>query len=175
MKTASIHSCLTMPQRLRAMILAFGRADQEELGRLAASSPDGNRAVSRVAHQFFRLTHLAVLHNGLLLDPCAVWLMGQTLHPGDMDSLSAAESRAIEVSRSQSLAEAASVEAAFTGRITAAGISPPDWRSFRERFLGGGAKYLLRVFLSKAAGLEDSGLVAQYHDAIDGFLFRDHA
>ena len=31
MKTATLYASLTMPQRLRTMTSAFGRADQEEL------------------------------------------------------------------------------------------------------------------------------------------------
>ena len=81
MKTTSVHACLTMPQRLRAMVFAFGRADQEELDGLAASSSDGCYTVFKVRHQFIRLTHLAALHNSLLLEPCAVWLFGQTFSP----------------------------------------------------------------------------------------------
>lgn len=69
----------------------------------------------------------------------------------------------------------ASIEAAFTGRIASAGISAPDWQSFRERLLGAGAKELLRAFLTKAAGCEDHVLVAQFHDAIEGYLFKDTA
>jgi hypothetical protein len=93
----------------------------------------------------------------------------------EIQTLSAAETKAIEVTRHKSLAEAASVEAAFTGRITAAGISPPDWQIFRERLLGQGAKHLLQEFLTKAAGREDPTLVAQYHDAIEGYVFKDAA
>lgn len=135
MKTNSVHSCLTMPQRLRAMILAHVRWDQEEFDRLAASSSDGCYTVWKVRHQFVCLSHLAALHNGLLLEPCAVWLMGQTFSPEETRNLSAAEIKALQVSRNESLAEAASVEAAFTGRLSSAGISSPDWKIFRERLL----------------------------------------
>ena len=75
----------------------------------------------------------------------------------------------------RSLAEAASIEAAFTGRITAAGMSSSDWQTFRGRLLGQGAKLLLQEFLRMAAGRQDPTLVAQYHDAIEGYLFEDVA
>jgi len=175
MKTTTVYSGLNMSQRLRAMVFAFGRADQEEIEKLAASSTDGNYTVWKVRHHFITLSHLAALHNSLLLEPCTVWLFGQMFSPSEIQNLSTAETKAIEVTRHKSLAEAASVEAAFTGRITAAGISPPDWQIFRERLLGEGAKHLLQEFLTKAAGREDSVLVAQYHDAIEGYLFKDAA
>ncbi len=123
-------------------------------------------------HQFVRLHHLAALHNSLLPDPCAVWLMGQTFSAVEIQTSSAAETKDIEVTLHRSLAEAASIEAAFTGRITAPGISPPEWQTFRERFLGEGAKLLLQEFLTKVAGREEPALVAQYHDAIEGYLFK---
>jgi hypothetical protein len=44
-----------------------------------------------------------------------------------------------------------------------------------ERLLGEGAKLLLQEFLRMAAGLEDPVLVAQYHDAIEGYVFEDAA
>jgi len=93
----------------------------------------------------------------------------------EIQTLSAAETKAIEVTRHRSLAEAASIEAAFTGQITAAGISSSDWQTFRERLLGQGTKLLLKDLLTKAAGREDPTLVAQYHDAIEGYVFKDAA
>ena len=175
MKTATLYASLTMPQRLRAMVFAFGRADEEEIDRLAASSSDGSYTVWKVGHHFLHLTHLAALHNGLLLEPCAGWLLGQTFSSEETRNLSEVETKAIEVSRNDSLAEAASIEAAFTARITAAGIAASDWQTFRERLLSESAKHILQVFLAKAAGREDPGLVAQYHDAIEGYLFKDPA
>jgi hypothetical protein len=44
-----------------------------------------------------------------------------------------------------------------------------------ERLLGEGAKLLLQEFLRMAAGLEDPVLVAQYHGAIEGYVFEDAA
>jgi hypothetical protein len=44
-----------------------------------------------------------------------------------------------------------------------------------ERLLGEGAKLLLQEFLRMAVGLEDPVLVAQYHDAIAGYVFDDAA
>jgi hypothetical protein len=175
MKTTTVYSSLKLPQRLRAMVFAFSRADHVELDRLAAASPDGNYTVGKARHLFVRLSHLAALHNSLLLEPCAVWLMGQTFSPVEIQTSSPAETKEIEVTLHRSLAEAASIEAAFTGRITAAGISPSDWQTFRECLLGKGAKLLLQEFLTKAAGLEDPVLVARYHDAIEGYLFKDAA
>jgi hypothetical protein len=175
MKTTTLYSSLKLPQRLRAMVFAFSRADHAELHRLAAASPDGNHTVGKVRHQFGRLTHLAALHNSLLLEPCAVWLMGQTFSPVEIQASSPAETKDIEVTLHRSLAEAASIEAAFTGRITAAGMSSSDWQTFRERLLGEGAKLLLQEFLRMAAGREDPALVAQYHGAIEGYLFKDAA
>ncbi len=175
MKTTTLYSSLKLPQRLRAMVFAFSRADHAELDRLAAASPDGYYTVGKARHQFVRLGHLAALHNSLLLEPCAAWLMGQILSPEETSKLSAAENQTLELSLTGSLAEAASIEAAFTGRITAAGISPPDWQTFRERLLGQGTKLLLQLLLTKAAGREDSALVAQYHDAIEGYVFKDAA
>lgn len=173
MKTAAVYSGLTMPQRLRAMVSAFGRADQEELDKLAESSRDGCYTMPKVKRHFYTLLHLATLHNSLLLESCAVWLLGQTFSPEETRDLSAAESRTIELSRTQSLAEAASIETAFTGRITSAGISAPDWQSFRERFLGDGAKELLGTFLGKTTGRENPDLVGQYKAAIEGYLFKE--
>lgn len=106
MKTATVYSGLTMPQRLRAMVFAFGRADQEELDKLAESSRDGCYTMPKVKRHFCTLQHLASLHNSLLLEPCAVWLMGQTFSPEETRNLSAAEIKAIEVCHTQSLAEA---------------------------------------------------------------------
>jgi hypothetical protein len=101
--------------------------------------------------------------------------MGQTFSPVEIQTSSPAEAKDIEVTLHQSLAEAASIEAAFTGRITAAGMSSSDWQTFRERLLGGGAKLLLQEFLRMAAGREDPALVAQYHGAIAGYVFDDAA
>ena len=175
MKTITLDASLKLPQRLRAMVFAFSRADHAELHRLAAASSDGNHTVGKARHQFGRLTHLAALHNSLLLEPCAVWLMGQTFSPVEIQTSSPAETKDIEVTLHRSLSEAASIEAAFTGRITAAGMSSSDWQTFRERLLGEGAKLLLQEFLRMAAGCEDPALVAQYHDAIEGYVFKDAA
>jgi hypothetical protein len=175
MKTTTLYSSLKLPQRLRAMVFAFSRADHAELHRLAAASSDGNHTVGKALHQFGRLTHLAALHNSLLLEPCAVWLMGQTFSPVEIQTSSPAETKDIEVTLQRSLAEAASIEAAFTSRITAAGMSSSDWQAFRERLLGEGSKHLLQVFLSKAARHEDPTLVAQYYGAIEGYVFGDAA
>ena len=175
MKTTTLYSSLKLPQRLRAMVFAFSRADHAELHRLAAASPDGNNTVGKARYQFVRLHHLAALHNSLLLEPCAVWLMGQTFRPVEIQTSSPAETKDIEVTRHRSLAEAASIEAAFTGRITAVGMSSTDWQTFRERLLGQGAKLLLKDLLTKAAGHEDPALVAPYHGAIEGYLFKDAA
>ena len=175
MKTTTLYSSLKLPQRLRAMVFAFSRADHAELDRLAAASPDGYYTVGKARHQFVLLGHLAALHNSLLLEPCAAWLFSQTFGPEETRQLSAMEAKAIEVSRHRSLAEAASIEAAFIGRITAAGMSSSDWQTFRERLLGEGAKLLLQEFLRMAAGRQDPALVAQYHDAIEGYVFKDAA
>ena len=175
MRTTTLYSSLKLPQRLRAMVFAFSRADHAELHRLAAASSDGNHTMGKVRHQFVRLTHLAALHNSLLLEPCAAWLFSQTFGPEETGQLSATEAKAIEVSLHRSLTEAASIEAAFTGRITAAGMSSSDWQTFRERLLGEGAKLLLQEFLRMAAGRQDPALVAQYHGAIEGYLFKDAA
>jgi hypothetical protein len=175
MKTTTLYSSLKLPQRLRAMVFAFSRADHAELHRLAAASPDGNHTMGKVRHQFVRLTHLAALHNSLLLEPCAVWLMGQTFSPVEIQTSSPAETKDIEVTLHRSLAQAASIEAAFTGRLTAAGMSSSDWQTFRERLLGQGTKLLLKHLLTKAAGHEDTILVAQYHGAIEGYVFEDAA
>ena len=175
MKTATLYPSLTLSQRLRAMTSAVGRADQEELDRLAESSRDGRYTIPKVKYHLCLLRHLAALHNSLLLEPCANWIMSQTFSPEEARSLNAAESRALAWSRTQSLAEAASIEAAFTARITGTGISSTDWQSFRERLLGEGAKHLLQMFLSKAAGHENPGTVTQYSEAIEGYLFKDAA
>jgi hypothetical protein len=175
MKTTTLYSSLKLPQRLRAMVFAFSRADHAELDRLAAASPDGYYTVGKARHQFVRLSHLAALHNSLLLEPCAAWLFSQTFGPEETRQLSAMEAKAIEVSRYRSLAEAASIDAAFTGRITTSGISSSDWQTFRERLLGQGTKLLLKDILTKAAGHEDPTLVAQYHGAIEGYVFKDAA
>jgi hypothetical protein len=55
------------------------------------------------------------------------------------------------------------------------GSRKADRVTFRERLLGKGAKLLLKEFLRMAAGCEDPVLVAQYHDAIEGYLFKDAA
>jgi hypothetical protein len=170
MRTTILYSCLKLPQRLRAMVFAFSRADHAELHRLATASPDGNHTVGKARHQFGRLTHLAALHNSLLLEPCAAWLFSQTFSPEETGQLSAMEAKAIEVSRHRSLAEAG-----FTGRITAAGMSSSDSQTFRESLLGEGAKLLLQEFLRMAAGRQDPALVAQYHGAIEGYVFNDAA
>ena len=175
MKTTALYSSLTMPQRLRAMASAFGRSDQPELERLTDTSPDGRCSVPRVKLRFNHLKHLAALHNSLLLEPCAVWLFVQTFSLEEAHSLSAAESKALETSLAESLAKAATIQVAFTARVTGAGITAADWQAFRERFLSDGSKHLLRDFLSKAAGCENPGLVAQYHEAIEGYLFKDAA
>jgi hypothetical protein len=175
MKTTTVYSGLNMSQRLRAMVCAFGRADQEEIEKLAASSTDGNYTVWKVRHHFITLRHLAAHHNSLLLEPCTVWLFSQMFSPVEIQASSPAEAKDIEVTLHRSLAEAASIEAAFTGRITAAGMSSSDWQTFRERLLGEGAKLLLQEFLRMAAGRQDPALVAQYHGAIEGYLFKDAA
>jgi hypothetical protein len=175
MRTTTLYSSLKLPQRLRAMVFAFSRADHAELHRLAAASPDGYYTVEKVRHQFVRLGHLAALQNSLLLEPCAAWLFSQMFSTEETRQLSATEAKAIEVSRHRSLAEAASIEAAFTGQTTAAGMSSSDWQTFRERLLRQGTKLLLKDLLTKAAGHEDPTLVAQYHGAIEGYLFKDAA
>ncbi len=91
MKTTTVYSSLTMPQRLRAMVFAFGRADQEEIEKLAASSNDGHYTIWKVRHHFVTLSHLAALHNSLLLEPCTVWLFGQMFSPVEFRTLSAAD------------------------------------------------------------------------------------
>lgn len=175
MNAASIYSSLTMPQRLRAMVSAFGRSDHDEVDRLVDTSPDGCGSIRKVKYHFGNLSHLAAIHNSFLLEPCAEWLFSQTFSPEETRDLSAKEREAVEITRTKSLVDAASVEAAFTGRITEEGISASDWKSFRERLLDRGAKFLLEELLCKAAGYEDPALVAQYKDAIEGYLFKDAA
>jgi len=175
MKISATYAALTTPQRLRAMVSAFGRTDHQELDRLAESSRDGLCSIPRVKLHFQRLTHLAALHNSLLLEPCAVWLMSQTFSPEEARNLNIRESDAIASCRTDSLVEAASIEAAFTGRVTAAGITTTDWQTFRERLLGNPAKFLLQEFLSKVAGHEQPAMVAQYEEAIEGYLFKEPA
>jgi hypothetical protein len=174
MKTA-VYSSLTMPQRLRAMVCAFGRADHEELDRLADSSPDGCGTIQKVKHHFRNLSHLATIHNVWLLDPCANWLFSQTISAEEVCDCDARELQATELFRNQSIVEAASVEAAFAGRINGIGITTPDWQAFRERLLGPGAKVLLQLFMPKTSGREDPDLVAQYEEALEGYLFKDAA
>lgn len=78
-------------------------------------------------------------------------------------------------SRNKAVTDGASIEAAFTGRITDAGIFAADWQALRERLLDAGGIFLLRQFLSKAVGHETPALVAQYKDVIAGYLFKDAA
>jgi hypothetical protein len=172
MKISATYAALTLPQRLRAMVSAFGRSDGDELDRLADTSRDGNHSVQKVKHHFRGLAHLAGLHNSLLLEPLAVWLFGQTFSPEDLRSMDAGECQAIEISRAKSLEEAASVEAAITGRIADAGISASDWQSFRERLLDKGAIFLLAAFLHKAAGHENPALAAQYREVVENYVFK---
>lgn len=173
MKISGIYSALTLPQRLRAMVSAFGRSDHEELDKLADSSRDGFRSQPKVKFHFLHLSHLAALHNSFLLEPCAIWLFSQTISPEEVRSFDPAEREALESCRIKAVEEAASVEAAFTAQVTAAGISASDWQSFRERLLDTGAKSLLRVFLGKVTGHELPHMVAQYRDAIEGYLFKE--
>lgn len=82
---------------------------------------------------------------------------------------------ASELIRNQSIIEAASVEAAFAGRINGIGITATDWQAFRERLLGPGSKVILQLFLPKTSGRENPDLVAQYEEALEGYLFKDVA
>jgi len=175
MKVPAVYPSLTLPQRLRAMVSACARSDSDELDRLANTTRDGCYSLPKVSLHFRSLSHLAALHNSFLLEPCAVWLWGQTFSPEEIQVLDAQERHAVEDSHTQAIAEAASIEAAFTGRIEEAGISGNDWQSFRERLLDPGAKLLLRQFLSKAAGHETPALVAKYKGAIGGYIFKDAA
>lgn len=174
MKTA-IYSSLTMTHRLRAMVCAFGRADHEELERLADSSPDGGGSIQKVKHYFRNLSQLAAIHNLWLLDPCANWLFSQTISAEEAGNFDARALEAAELIRNQSIVEAASVEAAFAGKINGTGITAPDWQAFRERLLGPGAKVILQLFLPKTSGREDPDLVAQYEETLEGYLFKDVA
>lgn len=174
MKTA-VYSSLTMPQRLRAMVCAFGRADHEELERLADSSPDGCGTIQKVKYHFRNLSQLAAIHNLWLLEPCANWLFSQTISAEEVCNFDARELEDIQLLRNKSILEAASAEAAFAGRINDIGITAPDWQAFRERLLGPGAKVLLQLFLQKTSGRENPDLVAQYEEALEGYLFKDVA
>lgn len=175
MKIAALYSSLTMPQRLRAMVSAFGRADQPECEKLAATSPDGNYTVRRVDAHFQRLSHLAALHNSFLLEPCLTWIFAQVFSPEEIRSLSPAEQEGRETILKKSLTEAASMDAAFTARITEAGITAPDWQAFRERLLDDSSKFLLGEFLRKAAGWDNPAFTAQISESIEGYLFPDAA
>lgn len=157
------------------MTSAFGRADQEELDRLAETSRDGFYTVSKVKHHLCNLWHLAALHNSMLLEPCALWLFAHTVSPHELPELSTAETQAIAKCYKQSLAEGASIEAAFTARTTGAGIGTPDWQIFRERLLGDPAKDMLQLFLTHAVGHENPDTVAEYSEAIEGYLFKADA
>ena len=106
------------------------------------------------------------------LEACALWLLTQTFSPHELPDLSAAETQALAKCRTQSLAEAASIEAAFTARITHAGIAPSDWQAFRERFLDTSSQVMLQRFLPYAAGHENPDIVAKYSEAIEGYFFK---
>ncbi len=175
MKTATLYASLTLPQRLRAMVSAFGRADNEEFEKLTDSADTGCYSVRKVKHHLGGLAHLAAIHNTWLLEPCAKWLFSQTISAEEARHFSAGEVEVIQSFRIQSLVEAASIEAAFTARLTAVGIAASDWQAFRERFLGAPAKHLLELFLPRTAGRQDPVLVAQCRDAIEGYLFKDTA
>lgn len=180
MKVSAVYPSITMPQRLRAMVSAFARSDSEELDKLENTSRDGCYSLPKVKFHFRSLSHLAALHNSFLLEPCTVWLWGQTLSTEEIRILDEQERHSVETSRVQAIAEAASIEAAsieaaFSGRIAESGISADDWQSFRERLLDPGPILLLRQFLCKTAGHETPALVAQYKDAIEGYVFKDAA
>ena len=175
MKTATLYASLTMPQRLRTMTSAFGRADQEELDRLVDTSREGSYAIPKVKHHLCKLWHLAALHNSLLLEPCALWLFAQTFSPHELPELNPSETHTIAQCGTQSLAEAASIEAAFTAGITGAGIGAPDWQSFRERLLDHPSKHILQVFLTHAVGHENPDRIAEYREVIEGYLFKADA
>jgi len=175
MKTTAVYSSLTMPQRLRAMVSAAGRRDDEELERLRDTSQDGYYSFRKVSRHYLSLAHLAVIHNCFLLDSCAVWLFTQMLTEEEVRNLSEELQQGIPAFRIKCLEEAASMEAAITGRVTGLGISASDWQTFRERLIGHGAKELLQLFLPKTTGREKPALVAQWEDAIESYLFKDAA
>ncbi len=92
--------------------------------------------------------------------------------PEENHGLSDWETKALETSRAQAIKEAASIDAAITGRVIASGITASDWQAYRERILGNGAKFLLREFLPGTEGRENPALVAPYKDAIEGYPFK---
>lgn len=131
--------------------------------------------MQKVKHHFSKLSQLAAIHNLWLLDPCANWLFIQTMSGQEVGNFDGLALEAIEHIRDQSIVDAASVEAAFTVKIDGIGITTPDWQAFRERLLGPGAKVILQLFLPKTSGREDPDLVAQYEEALEGYLFKDAA
>lgn len=161
--TDTTYKNLTMPQRFRAAVSAYGRDDMQEVKRLEDTCGEGEYTIPKLSARMGDFTIMTMTITLDLMNCLANWLLAQTLENNDF-----ASDRAYDVADrviSQSLTECASIVTARNDWLESNGICLQDYDRFNSP-----ASPMLAELIKHSEGKQDPGLVASYLEAIESYF-----
>ncbi|MCP5537543.1 MAG: hypothetical protein H7A51_15080 [Akkermansiaceae bacterium] len=161
--TDTAYNNLTMRQRLRAAVAAFGRDDMEEVNRLAETSQEGEYTIDKLNARLSDFFTISMTINLDLMNCLAKWLLAQTL-----DNTDFASDRTFEVVDQvirQSLTECASIIEARNTWLDTLGVSFEDFDRFNSP-----ASPMLVALTKRSEGKQDPCITATYLEQIQNYF-----
>lgn len=161
--TETTYKNLTMPQRFRACVAAFGRDDMEEVKRLEDTCDQGEYTIPKLSARMADFTIMTMNITLDLTNCLANWLLAQTLESNDFAS-DRAYGVADRVIR-QSLTECASIVAARNEWLESQGISLQDYDRFNSP-----VSPMLAELIKRSEGKQDPAITAAYLEIIQNYF-----
>lgn len=159
--TETTYKNLTMPQRFRACVAAFGRDDMQEVKRLEDTCDQGEYTIPKLSARMSDFTIITMTITLDLMNCLANWLLAQKLQELESpDSLDIANQLI-----KQSLTGCASIIEARNQWLKKQGITLDDYDRFNSA-----PPPMLAELIKRSEGKQDPAITAAYLTAIGDFF-----